>query len=889
MRNAGSLGGRRRPHATRPSVLALEGRTLLTASPRVDTFAVPILSAGPGQIIDGPDGDLWYTGATGTIDRITTAGQVTEFSLPMPSGGVTPNIGGLTAGPDGAVWAVDASNNQLDRIAHDGQIETYPLPAGQVETEANGPGSIDSWPIVAGADGNLWFATNSSTTTTPGTIDRITPQGVITTFSLPLGDAGAESLAASPDGVWFTDPAANRVGEVDASGHFVEYAAPSPSVAQEDGGMGLAVGPDGDVYYITLGEYQSLVKVAPGGATEQVFAPGSPTLANLLTGPGGVYFEYAASDDSTLFLDRLAPDGTLTTVMTDAPGAASMAFGPDGNLWLAGPLGVSRVVLNPSTPMLGPSLVIAGAPGSLGTATSPVVAVGEAASTPMAIFANSADVTVDSATIDWGDGSKPTAGTLVSTSDPYSATSTGGGEITGSHAYAQAGSYRVTVTIQGTGPGAAAMTASTVETVSAVAPTPSLQSSTSLQAGQSIPLQGSILFFTTPTTLDGAPSDFTATVDWGDGSKPTAGTVVGGQGPASTFIPFPGTPTNVFEVSGGHTYATAGSYTIQVTLTDAFGQVSTESTPIEVFPGRLGLSLTPPTNLTAGPPPFVVAYNGLNGINLGSLADFLGTTATGNDTVTIDWGDGSAATVQTDALPSSGFGEGPTSTAASFGIVSTHEYAKPGDYTVTISAADPQGDQIEATTTANVAPAPLSVAQEPTQWGSDPYYSTSGQTAMGLLSLISPPDSTDPASDFSATVDWGDGSAVTTGTVGTAPALASGGFADPAAGQLEVSGDHTLRKCRFIPGDGHRQRPRQLDRRFHRDRHGGAGERPKRVARDADLRPHGRRGEQSGRHRDFHAPEPDRAGVRLQSDGRLGRRLAHRAGDDPTHRAGLLQ
>ena len=49
------------------------------------------------------------------------------------------------------------------------------------------------------------------------------------------------------------------------------------------------------------------------------------------------------------------------------------------------------------------------------------------------------------------------------------------------------------------------------------------------------------------------PSDFTATINWGDGTT-TAGTVAGGNG--------------IFTVSGSHTYTSAGQDTVTVTLAD---------------------------------------------------------------------------------------------------------------------------------------------------------------------------------------------------------------------------------------------------------------------------------------------------------------------------------
>ena len=67
-----------------------------------------------------------------------------------------------------------------------------------------------------------------------------------------------------------------------------------------------------------------------------------------------------------------------------------------------------------------------------------------------------------------------------------------------------------------------------------------------------------------PTLLAAA---FTATVDWGDGTTPTAATVSGSAGS--------------FAVSGGpHDYASAGVYTVSTTISGPDGTLTTTSTAV---------------------------------------------------------------------------------------------------------------------------------------------------------------------------------------------------------------------------------------------------------------------------------------------------------------------
>ena len=75
------------------------------------------------------------------------------------------------------------------------------------------------------------------------------------------------------------------------------------------------------------------------------------------------------------------------------------------------------------------------------------------------------------------------------------------------------------------------------------------------------------------------PSSLSATIDWGDGTPASAGTITGGAGS--------------FAVAGSHTYATGGSYTVTVTVTrtGVNSAVATDSALITATPtsGTTGL------------------------------------------------------------------------------------------------------------------------------------------------------------------------------------------------------------------------------------------------------------------------------------------------------------
>jgi PKD repeat protein len=809
------VSGRRSPRAHRPSVLVLEGRTLLAASPRIDTFAVPTIVSFSAQIINGPDGDLWFNEFPFKIGRITPQGQVTEFPLPIPAGGTLPEPTSITAGPDGAIWAIDESNGQVDRIAHDGQVESFAIPGVSAGGGSNASGSLTNGPtnqlgrIVAGADGNLWFSTvppifdswNFIPSTQSGTIDRITPQGVVTQFSLPVGGGAAASLAAGLDGIWFTDPSANRVGEIDFSGHVVEFGAPTPDAGDT---VDLAVGPDGDAYFVTQTTQVSqaefgfafqasqadpgsfIVKVTPAGAMTTIIVPGLTELS-LLTGSDGIYLLGSTDTDNTQ-LERLGPDGTLTPIVT-GPGlpdsdSEGVTFGPDGNLWFTEESSalIERMVLAPTpVPAPGPTLVGAGLVDSLGTggATIPdiITPVGQATLLTLADFRHSADVSGVSATVNWGDGSATITGTLgPAPSNPFgdntdpSSDPFVDGQVSGTHNYANAGLYPVTITLRGAGPGGATITTEVAATVSAVDPSPSpVSPPLVLQVANTIAFQGAVAQFSTPTLQDS--SNFTATVDWGDGSATTTGTIVGGYIQSVPTLP-PGLsagsnfnvetvgPCTDFQVSGGHTYATAGTFTVKVTLTDQFGHSSTASTPIQVVPGPLTITPINPAVFSPFPP---ATYTGPveYPLILGTLTDFQGSLPGRTYSATVNWGDGSVPTAGIVVPQVNEFGGPTTPVPTVFNVEGNHVYAQPGEYTITYTVNDNQGDIVEATTTYQT-PALAGITLTPVAGGS-----TVGDPLVGInVASITMPNASDSASDLTATINWGDGSAPTFGAVG---------------------------------------------------------------------------------------------------------------------------
>src|SRR5262249_40582983 len=110
-------------------------------------------------------------------------------------------------------------------------------------------------------------------------------------------------------------------------------------------------------------------------------------------------------------------------------------------------------------------------------------------------------------------------------------------------------------------------------------------------------------------------SDFTVNIDWGDGTT-TAGTLTGSGGS--------------FTVTGSHTYATAGNFTITTFMGDDSPDASFASATTQADIGFGGTEVFSAANETQAVPA---------GTTVATFADNAGLTAA-DYTASIDWGDG---------------------------------------------------------------------------------------------------------------------------------------------------------------------------------------------------------------------------------------------------------
>lgn len=134
----------------------------------------------------------------------------------IPTAGSEPQ--GIAAGPDGNIWFTENFSNRVARMTPAGQVTEFTLPvSGKYEA------------IVSGPDRNLWIAVNRPGATpdsAPGAILRVTPSGACTVFPLP-NNASVSGLIARRDGTlvfserWVTG-GPTRIGQITTAGEITE-------------------------------------------------------------------------------------------------------------------------------------------------------------------------------------------------------------------------------------------------------------------------------------------------------------------------------------------------------------------------------------------------------------------------------------------------------------------------------------------------------------------------------------------------------------------------------------------------------------------------------------------------------------------------------------------
>ncbi len=601
-----------------------------------------------------------------------------------------------------------------------------------------------------------------------GKIGWVDSAGKIHEVALPKGITGASGIAfLGGSGVAFTQPTAHAIGMVDDSGNVTEYSLPTPNAfpgAMVSDGVGNDWFTETVYNPLQLGltVTHKIGELKPGGAILEFPLPNGVEADALTIGPdGNIWF----ADRPGNAVGAITPAGVVTEYKIPSAaggnaGPSSITTGADGNLWFTDPgaHAIGRVT---------PSGQVRLYPIAARYATPNAIASGP-----------NGDL--------WFTETDP-SGPAIGRFSPA------GGPVT--QIPLPAGFVDPT-TIVPDGPSSLAFTDPAGNRIGQITTDP--RAGFEILKPFPVPVtefqgiaDGNIQVATFHTNRANAiPADYTATIDWGDGTPPTLGmvgnggyfpnpivaeaSVTGSQVTPAIVIPvLPGT----FSVNGAHLYAKAGTYTIHVRIADAFGLSTTSTTTAAVTAEPF--ALVPSTYI----PTATVGQN--VGLNLGEIEVPPDSTSELSDySATIQWGDGTSSpgqigffvVVDSQSAPAVGGQPSPFTLA---GVSGNHTYTNAGVFPVTLTVTDKNGDSQSITIKVTVTVS--NVGLTPSLYGNSPYLVARVPATNALVGTIHPQIPGDKAANYTATVNWGDGT--------TSAGIVVADRTTP--GDLDVLGSHT--------------------------------------------------------------------------------------------------
>ncbi len=210
----------------------------------VQTVGLP-----PGSLPNfavGPHNNLWFTEyRNDEISYITPDGHVHQpFTINFPAYDIIPdNAGGFWIESSGA-----SGPGQSNMLAH---ITPNSTDTAITETDYSYQGHGLFRGLALDSNGKLWVGEPGASFfygQGSGQIDEIDPStGTMTgSFLTPTPNSQPTSLVAGPDGaVWFTEGNANQIGRITPDGIITEYTVPTPN----SGVGGITLGPDGNLWF----------------------------------------------------------------------------------------------------------------------------------------------------------------------------------------------------------------------------------------------------------------------------------------------------------------------------------------------------------------------------------------------------------------------------------------------------------------------------------------------------------------------------------------------------------------------------------------------------------------------------------------------------------------
>ena len=285
------------------------------AAPTVTEFPIPTDAAGAGDIVLGPDGNLWFTEKTANkIGRVTPGDPPVIDEFEVPTDFTEPF--NITVGPDNQIWF----SGKFSGAGGVGRIN----PANTADKQGHGGyGVISPAGIASGPGGSIWLGDQG------GQVVRIDPATMnIVGAAIPVTGFNIRNLTGGPDAnLWVTD-FGGQIARVTPAGDVTSFDVPG------GGAWDIITGPDGNLWYTAPEGNDSYVgRITPAG----VAGPQYPTTdagdqLGITVGPdGALWFAQAVAND----IGRMTLDGQFTEVGGLTAGARPeyIATGPANTLW----------------------------------------------------------------------------------------------------------------------------------------------------------------------------------------------------------------------------------------------------------------------------------------------------------------------------------------------------------------------------------------------------------------------------------------------------------------------------------------------------------------------------------------------------------------------------
>lgn len=441
-------------------------------------------------------------------DRRLLAGIVHEFPI-------FSKAESITRGPDGNLWMTSVGG-AVERLTPDGQISRF----------VRDPGDGSSGDIVAGPDGNLWSTTTSMSSygqMSKGYLHRITPSGALTSFS--LGNQPAAGLAVGTDGALWV---------VRSTDYYLTYTCLTP---YPWGGPCVSEVP----HWVTVGP--EIDRIATDGSVMSVFPLGqgvSNVLSIVAGADGNLWF---TEGGGVPVIGRITPGGQIREFPLPAEvfGATAMTVGPDGNPWF---------VETTSTSF--------GVPADRIATIAPDGQIREVGS-----------ILTGAAVTNLTTGPDGNIWFIADFRELRSSSQIGRLTPSGTVSFYDTLPPRQQASDLTTGPDGNIWFTQNIARVGQVVLADIITAN-----GLPLSVDGNQAVHGTLATFDAAemdpePGDFTALIDWGDGSTPSPGVIaLDDQGGMI--------------VQGGHVYAQGGYYTVTTTIKDAGGASATTTSTVIV-------------------------------------------------------------------------------------------------------------------------------------------------------------------------------------------------------------------------------------------------------------------------------------------------------------------